>query len=146
MSMSMKCKKLDLSLILTSDMDTWASKKDYFVESFDEMVSHLKSEMDELKSTEDFLNIFDGKGKDIVEDCSRPADSQQIIMYLYLCHLKKKFNLGRQYIQYRNRTSKSKFQQRIQAFTFIQTSSSHRKTCGELLLGGKQLRLQVGQD
>ncbi len=61
MSMSMKCKKLDLSLILTSDMDTWASKKDYFVESFDEMVSHLKSEMDELKSTEDFLNIFDGK-------------------------------------------------------------------------------------
>jgi hypothetical protein len=92
--MSMKCKKLDLSLILTSDMDTWASKKDYFVESFDEMVSHLKSEMDELKSTEDFLNIFDGKGKDIVEDCSRPADSQQIIMYLYLCHLKKKFNQG----------------------------------------------------
>ena len=88
----MKCKKLDLSLILTSDMDTWAwaSKKDYFVESFDEMVSHLKSEMDELKSTEDFLNIFDGK--DIVEDGSRPADSQQIIMYLYLCHLKKKCN------------------------------------------------------
>jgi hypothetical protein len=41
------------------------------------MVSHLKSEMDELKSTEDFLNIFDGK--DIVEDGSRPADSQQII-------------------------------------------------------------------
>ena len=73
MSMSMKCKKLDLSLILTSDMDTWASKKDYFVESFDEMVSHLKSEM---------------------EDGSRPADSQQIIMYLYLCHLKKKFNQG----------------------------------------------------
>jgi HEPN domain-containing protein len=73
-------------------MDTWASKKDYFVESFDEMVSHLKSEMDELLSTEDFLNIFDGK--DIVEDGARPADSQQIIMYLYLCHLKKKYNQG----------------------------------------------------
>jgi hypothetical protein len=56
----------------------------------------------------------------------------------------KKDTLGRQYIQYRNRTSK--FQQRIQAFTFRQTSSSHRKTCGELFLGGKQLRLQVGQD
>jgi len=56
------------------------------------MVSHLKSEMDELMSTEDFLNIFEGK--DIVEDCARPADSQQIIMHLYLCHLKKKCNQG----------------------------------------------------
>jgi len=57
---------------------------------------------------------------------------------------KEKDTLGCQSIHYH--TFKSKFQQRMQAFTFIQTSSSHRKTCGELLLGGKQLRLQVGQD
>jgi len=69
-------------------MDTWASKEDYFVESFAEMVSHLKSEMDDLMSTQDFLNIFDGK--DILEDGARPTESQQIIMHLYLCHLSKK--------------------------------------------------------
>jgi len=62
--------------------------KEYLVESFAEMVSNLKSEMDDLMSSKDFLNIFEGK--DIVQHGAIPTKNQQILMHLYVSHLSEK--------------------------------------------------------
>jgi HEPN domain-containing protein len=70
-------------------METPATKED-LVESFMEVATELKSEIDELMYTQQYLEVFDGN--DVYDPTRAPTLIKDIIMYLYMNNVVNKLN------------------------------------------------------